>query len=36
MIIKTNSDKYRLCEVKGEIGCFHGWEEIYDVISHHQ
>ena len=33
MIIKTNSDKYRLCEVKGEIGYFHGWEEIYDVIS---
>lgn len=33
MSIKSGHDQYRLCEVNGEIGYFHGWEVISDVIS---
>ena len=30
---KSEIDRYRLCEVNGEIGYFHRWEELCDVIS---
>lgn len=33
MNVKSGHDQYRLCEVNGEIGYFHGWEVISDVIS---
>ena len=33
MDIKSGHDQYRLCEINGEIGYFHGWEVISNVIS---
>lgn len=33
MNMKSGNEQYRLCEVNGEIGYFHGWEAFFDVIS---